>query len=294
MPKNLAIFGLLVALMAGCGGGADAPQVATEEGVTVLSGARLIDGNGGAPVENAVLVIRGDRFEAVGAEGSVEIPEGAEVIDLSGKTIMPPLITLHSHLALTSNGLDNNEANFNEENIRNKLNQFARYGVLHVTSMGTDRPLVYEIRDRQRAGDFPGARIYTAGRGFGVPAGGYPPLQPGADENTDVNRLQSPEEARAAVADLAEHDVDFVKMWVDHHFNTLPEFSPEIYQADRLRSPGAGPPSRGAHPHLRQRGPASGCGRRGHHPQRAGSSRGRGAHREVPGERRILGVDAGA
>src|SRR5690606_1976506 len=140
----LAVLGLSSVFFAACGGGTDNAPV---ENVTVLTGARLIDGNGGAPIENAVLVIRDDRIESVGAAGSVEVPEGATVVDVTGKTIMPPLVAVHMHLAMTE-GLVNDAGNFNEANIRNKLNQYARYGVLHVNSMGTDQPLVDEIRQK--------------------------------------------------------------------------------------------------------------------------------------------------
>src|SRR5687768_7153749 len=98
MQQKLAGLLLFSALLVGCGG-ADAPE--TDGEVTVLTGARLIDGNGGAPIEDAVLVIRGDRIESVGAAGTIEVPEGAEVIDLAGKTIMPGIVALHSHLALS-------------------------------------------------------------------------------------------------------------------------------------------------------------------------------------------------
>jgi imidazolonepropionase-like amidohydrolase len=143
---------------------------------------------------------------------------------------MPPLISLHMHLALTD-GLANSATNFNEENIRSKLNQYARYGVLHVTSMGTDQMLVDTIRMRQAAGEIPGARLYTAGRGFGVGNGGYPPEQPNATPESDVHRLTSVDEVPAAVAELAERDVNFVKVWVDEHFGTRPPFDTTIYQA---------------------------------------------------------------
>lgn len=230
MPRNLAIVGLLMALLAACGGASDAPDQGAAAGVTVLTGATLIDGNGGDPIQNAVLVVEGDRFAAVGPAGSVDIPEGAEVIDLTGKTIMPPLIAVHTHVAQTTNGFDNNAENFNPANVEATLQRYALYGVLHVNSMGTDKPNVWDILERQRAGGIQGARMYSAGRGFGVP-GGYPPFQPGSDETTDVWRLTSPEEAEAAVAELAQHNPSFVKLWVDHHFHTLPEFDPAIYRA---------------------------------------------------------------
>lgn len=234
MPRNIAIFGLLMALLTACGGASDAPDQAAQGGagdVTVFTGATLIDGNGGDPIQDAVLVVQGDRFSAVGPAASVDIPEGAEVVDLAGKTIMPPLVAVHAHLAQTTDGFDNNAANFTPENVEAKLQKFASYGVLHVNSMGTDKPNVWDIIDRQRAGEISGARMYTAGRGFGAPVPGYPPFQAGSDDATDVYRLESPEEAEPAVAALAEHDPMFVKLWVDHHFHTLPEFDPEIYRA---------------------------------------------------------------
>jgi imidazolonepropionase-like amidohydrolase len=65
---------------------------------TVLKGGRLIDGNGGAPLENSVLVLKGKQIEAVGAAETVSVPQEAEVIDTSGKTVMPGLIEAHVHL----------------------------------------------------------------------------------------------------------------------------------------------------------------------------------------------------
>ncbi len=231
MIREIAKFGILpvmsLTMMTACGQEPDAP---TGE-VTVLTGARLIDGNGGPPIENAVLVIRGERLEEVGSATEVTVPAGAEVVDLSGKTIMPGIIALHAHLARTTTGLNTHAENFNEENLRDRLNLYAEYGVLHTVSLGSDKPLVYEVRDRQRQGEFfPGARLYTAGRGFGIPQG-YPSVQPGVTEDTDVNRLSSPEQVPERVEELARNDVEFVKMWVDDSFGTQPPFSPAIYQA---------------------------------------------------------------
>ena len=67
------------------------------ERMTVLKGGRLIDGHGGAPIENAVLLIAGERIEAVGGSEAIRIPAGADVIDVAGKTIMPGLIDAHLH-----------------------------------------------------------------------------------------------------------------------------------------------------------------------------------------------------
>src|SRR5215470_5897056 len=59
-------------------------------------GARIIDGSGRPPIENATLLARGGRIEAVGAK--IKIPPDAEKIDAKGKTIIPGLINAHGHV----------------------------------------------------------------------------------------------------------------------------------------------------------------------------------------------------
>jgi len=71
----------------------------SEEPVRVIRCGRLIDGIGSAPVEDAVVVIRGERITAVGGAGEVEVPEDAEDIDASGMTVMPGLIDAHVHFS---------------------------------------------------------------------------------------------------------------------------------------------------------------------------------------------------
>jgi imidazolonepropionase-like amidohydrolase len=65
--------------------------MAQAPGAVVIQGGTLIDGNGGAPVPNAVVVVQGNRIAAVGRAGQVQVPQGAEVIDASGKYVLPGL-----------------------------------------------------------------------------------------------------------------------------------------------------------------------------------------------------------
>ncbi|UCC88144.1 MAG: amidohydrolase family protein, partial [Anaerolineales bacterium] len=65
-----------------------------------LVGAKLVDGTGGAPLEDVVVVIEGDRISMVGKRDTTTIPRGAEVIDVTGKTVIPGLINCHTHLCL--------------------------------------------------------------------------------------------------------------------------------------------------------------------------------------------------
>jgi imidazolonepropionase-like amidohydrolase len=67
------------------------------EKIKVIRGGKLIDGTGKAPIENSVLIIKDKTIEAVGPSEKVDFPRDAEVIDVSGKTVMPGLIDAHVH-----------------------------------------------------------------------------------------------------------------------------------------------------------------------------------------------------
>ena len=65
-------------------------------GVVALVGGTVVDGTGAAPRPDCTVLIEDERILAVGTE--VEIPEGAEVVDVSGHTLVPGLIDMHAHL----------------------------------------------------------------------------------------------------------------------------------------------------------------------------------------------------
>ena len=70
-------------------------------GVTVFEGARVIVGDGRAPIENATFVVTGARFAQVGRAADVRVPAGATRVNLAGKTVMPAIIDTHTHLSQT-------------------------------------------------------------------------------------------------------------------------------------------------------------------------------------------------
>src|SRR3990172_1887850 len=76
-----------------------AAQGAKASKVKVIKGAKLIDGRGGPVLMKPVVVIEGKRIKAVGKQGEVKEPAGAEVIDAGKLTLMPGLIDTHLHLA---------------------------------------------------------------------------------------------------------------------------------------------------------------------------------------------------
>jgi imidazolonepropionase-like amidohydrolase len=74
--------------------------------VLAVTGARLVDGRGGPPVDDAVILISGDRFSAVGAKGRIAIPKDAKVLDVNGQTVIPGLIDAHIHFTYVTDPQD--------------------------------------------------------------------------------------------------------------------------------------------------------------------------------------------
>jgi imidazolonepropionase-like amidohydrolase len=194
--------------------------------VIVLRNARVIDGTGAPPREHVSLVLRNGKIDQIGGE-EVAAPAGALVRDLTGKTVMPGIISAHSHLGLIVNDAESSAAGYTRENVTAQLKQFERYGVTAILSLGLNRDLVFVLRDEQQADRLGGATIFTAGRGIGVPEGA-PPLLVSADQ---IYRPATEKEARHDVDEMAAHRVDIVKIWVDKLHGNAPEMTPEIYKA---------------------------------------------------------------
>jgi len=196
--------------------------------VTLFTGARLIDGSGQPPIENGTLVIDGDRIVAAGKidPAPYAAKSGVQVVHCEGETIMPSLISDHSHLGVVK-GDNISAANFTPENIQAALRQYEGYGVTAVLSLGMNKDSLYALRDQQRAGRFPGADIFTADRGLGA-VSAAPPQPIGPDQ---VARPASPDEARKMVREMAARHPDIIKCWVDDLFGQAPKMPPEIYAA---------------------------------------------------------------
>ena len=64
----------------------------------VIQGGTLIDGTGRAPLDDAVIIVEGERIKSVGKRSEISAPRGARIIDVKGKTILPGLIDGHCHL----------------------------------------------------------------------------------------------------------------------------------------------------------------------------------------------------
>lgn len=201
-----------------------AQQLSTAPTV-LLRDVRLIDGTGAPVQEHVSLLLQNGRIEKIGQ--TMIVPKGVPVRELSGKTVVPGLISAHSHLGLIVDDAESSATGYTRENVTAQLKQFERYGVTTIMSLGVNRDLVYELREEQRQGKLGGSTIFTAGRGIGAP-GGAPGLPAAADQ---IYRPATLDEARKDVDELAGRHADIVKIWVDKGHGTMPEMTPEIYKA---------------------------------------------------------------
>lgn len=196
------------------------PEASNE--VLVLENVRLIDGNGGNPIENTKILVKNGKIAQIGNDIS---DKDAQTVDLKGKTIIPALISAHSHIG-TLKGTTTKPENYTEENILSQLKKYQDYGVLNIMAMGTDRPLLFESGLRDRS--IEGARIHSAGYGFGV-ANGAPPLEFAMDK---VFRPTSVTQIPAEMDSLVKVHPELVKIWVDDFNGKYKiKIKPEIYKA---------------------------------------------------------------
>ena len=159
-----------------------------QEPVLVLQGGTLIDGRGGAPIEDAVIVVHGDRISAVGRRGQVPVPAGANVIQTNGRTILPGLIDMHLHLRGW------------------KIPLYLAHGVTTVGDIHSDTPWIIAQRAALASGIMQGPRLFVSGaRVIG-------PLLPGPPRAFGTGYVRDVEEARAYVRYLAAMGVDMVKV----------------------------------------------------------------------------------
>jgi imidazolonepropionase-like amidohydrolase len=195
--------------------------------VTLFEGARLIRGDGGAPIENSAFLVAGNRFTRVGRKGEVQAPAGAARVDLTGKSVIPGLVDAHSHIGYMKN-LSSGPQNYTRENILDHMHRFAYYGVVASLAMGSDfGELPYQLRDEFQAGKYPdAARFLSAGRG----------LAPEDEVRPDNMRhsaytIRTEDDARRAVRELAARKVRIVKTWVDDRGGTIRKLTPQLYGA---------------------------------------------------------------
>ncbi len=159
----------------------------------------IIDGNGGVPIEDGVIVVRGDRVESVGAAADTKIPPNAEVRDIGGNVIMPGLADMHVHFAHGWDGKTTDLLGY-----QRYLNSLLYCGITTILDTGNTLPFISQVRDEIAAGRLVGPRVYCAG-----------PMIDGADPlwPTISYSITSVEQVPGLVRRLKQDRVDIVKAY---------------------------------------------------------------------------------
>ncbi len=199
-------------------------EKAIDNGSIILKNVNIITGIDSSVLTGLDIRIEKERITAIGKNIDTT---GATVMDMHDQYVMPALISAHVHIGALK-GTTTLAENYTRENILSQLNQYAKYGILNIMVLGTDRPYLFEsgLRDSSVSGLLQGARIYTAGMGFGVP-GGAPPADFAMDE---VFRPSGPGQISAQMDSLQLFRPDMIKIWVDDFGGSAPKMHPSVYK----------------------------------------------------------------
>lgn len=194
-----------------------------------LVGGTLIDGFGGEPIRNSVVLIEGERIVAVGNRAEVTIPKGTEIISTEGMSVMPGMWDMHVHLMINGHSdyayWDTVMPPYLEEIIMPaSAKQLLMAGVTSARDLGGPLKESLAVRDRINAGELMGPTMYMSG----------PFLQAKPYPGTDAFRwgVQSVSEARAKVNQLADAGVDCIKV-VDQDQIPMEAFMALVDQAHK-------------------------------------------------------------
>jgi imidazolonepropionase-like amidohydrolase len=166
-----------------------------------IVGATLVNIDGGAPIENAVVVIDGERIVAIGPAARTPVPAGAQVIQMPGTWLIPGLMNMHVHFGLKLPGKDRAalaDETTAELALRMMVNarKSLAAGVTTIRMTGSEGNTGVAIREAINRGDYAGPRVFTAG---GVTMTGGHGSKPGVTYNDGPYEMVKT--ARAKISD---------------------------------------------------------------------------------------------
>jgi imidazolonepropionase-like amidohydrolase len=195
--------------------------------VKALAGGTLLDGFGGPPIRNSVILLEGERIRDVGQVGSLPIPDGAEVISTEGMTVLPGLWDMHVHLMIVGHADYDHwdrtyPALFEPVIMPAAARQLLLAGVTSARDLGGPLDASIHVRDRIARGEIPGPTMYVSG----------PFLQHEPYPGTELFRwgVKGADDARRKVRILAEAGVDCIKL-IDQDQMTVEEVRAVVEEA---------------------------------------------------------------
>jgi imidazolonepropionase-like amidohydrolase len=220
----IAVIGVAVAAAH-----AQQPAAPRAEGrVLALVGGTLIDGAGGVPLVNSVVLIRGERIEAVGSAGSLAVPVGYEIVSTEGLTVLPGLWDLHVHLMYAGHPnprywFDTYTPQFERVIMPASAEQLLMAGVTTVRDLAAPLPQIVAVKKRIAAGEVPGPTLLVAG----------PALTKGGSATAvQTWNVSGADDARAKTRQLIDAGVDWIKV-INAEQLTLEEMQAIVNEAHR-------------------------------------------------------------
>ena len=203
--------------------------VAAQAQRKALAGGVLIDGYGGPPLRNSVILIERERIQAVGTAATLPIPPGAEVISTAGMSVLPGLWDMHVHTMLDGHSDYAHWDKTYPPQLESVImpasaKQLLLAGVTSARDLGAPLEASIHVRDAIRSGKIPGATLYVSG----------PFIQHAPYPGTDYFRwgVNGAADARAKVAKLAAAGVNEIKM-IDQDEMTMEEVEAVVDEAHK-------------------------------------------------------------
>jgi imidazolonepropionase-like amidohydrolase len=201
--------------------------------ITALVGGRLIDGWGGAPVNDSVVLIEGDRIAAVGTRATVPVPSGAKVIDCAGMSVLPGLWDMHVHTMLLGHSdyahWDKTyPQRFEREIMPAAARQLLLAGVTSARDLGAPLEASINVRERIKRGEILGPTLYVSG-----PFIQHRPYPGTEDFRWGVDGVA---DAREKVRRIARAGADVIKL-IDQDQMTFEEVQAVVDEAHKHNMP---------------------------------------------------------
>ena len=223
MRTRLAAAAILTVLVLAPG----VPSASQQSRLKALVGGTLIDGFGGRPILNSVVLIDGERITAVGQVGKIEVPAGAEVISTEGMSVLPGLWDMHVHLMINGHADYTHwdktyPSQFESVIMPAGAKQLLMAGVTSARDLGGPLEASINVRDKINKGSIPGPTLYVSG----------PFIQKAPYPGTELFRwgVNGASDARAKVKRLADAGVNCIKL-IDQDQMTAEEVAAVVDEA---------------------------------------------------------------
>ena len=173
-----------------------------------LIGARLIDGTGAAPIENATLILN-ERVQDITSDDRLADYPNPETLDIGGRTVIPGLINVHVHLTLDDGAPDPFKALRDEPpavtaiRAASRARRMLEAGITTARDLGGVNYIELAVRDLIRNGEIPGPRLLCAGKQITMTGGQGWPIGRESD---------GPDEVRKAVREQLKAGADLIKL----------------------------------------------------------------------------------